>query len=396
VSEATRLCIVTPHHPRATLGGAELQIDYLLDGLISSGRFEITYLARSVDAGFRPDGYRIMRLGHRNRAPRFGYAMDAPQLYSALRRLRPHVIYQRVACGYSAVCAFYARRHGARLIWHVAHDNDLVAGPLDTGRNFIRHAIESASIAYTIRHADYIVTQTARQSRILQERHRRRADAQVPNFHPEPVERIDKDGERTVLWVANFKRWKQPEVFVELAARLADLPGVRFRMVGDPNVGSGDRHWCDQVLRRIREVPNLEFVGALSPAEVNAQLARAHLFVNTSVAEGFPNTFIQAWMRETPVVSLNVDPDQVLERERIGILAASPDNLVAAVRGLMTNDELRSAYAARARSYALRTHSLRNIRQLIDLIESARASTAAPRNAAGLPFVPSPEPQSRE
>jgi glycosyltransferase involved in cell wall biosynthesis len=384
------LCIVTPHHPRATLGGAELQIGYLLDGLISSGRCDITYMARSVDPSFRPDGYRIVRLGRRNRAPRFGYAMDAPQLYAALRRIRPHVIYQRVACGYSAVCAFYARRHGARLIWHVAHDNDLVAGPLDTGRNFVRHAIESACIAYTIRNADYVVTQTGQQSRMLLEKHGRTADALVPNFHPEPEERLDKDGVRTVLWVANFKRWKQPEMFVELAARLSDLTGVRFRMVGDPNVGSGDRAWCDRVLQRIREVPNLEFLGPLAQSKVYELLARAHLFVNTSVAEGFPNTFIQSWMRETPVVSLNVDPDDVLERERIGVRAATPDGLAAAVRGLLTNDELRAGYAGRARSYALRTHSLRNLRPLFELIDTARAAAGAPRKIGDLPLVQSP------
>jgi glycosyltransferase involved in cell wall biosynthesis len=372
MSEPTRLCIVTPHHPRATLGGAEFQIECILEALIPLGRYELSYVARSVDPDFHPEGYRIIRLGTRNRAPRFGYAMDGFQLYKVLADLRPHVIYQRVACGYSGVCAFYSRRNRAPLIWHVAHDSDLTNGLLDTGRNFVRHAIEASSIAYTIRHADHIVTQTERQSRLLKENHRRQADGIVPNFHPDARESIDKSGPRTVLWVANFKRWKQPELFIELAAALRDLTDVRFVMVGDSSAGSGDREWCASVLRRLAAEPNIEYLGAQSQTAVNQLMARTHVFVNTSLAEGFPNTFIQAWMRQVPVVSLQVDPDDVLEREHIGFCARTPQALAATVRRLMTDDALREAYGARARGYAIATHSLRNVHQLASIIDTAR------------------------
>ena len=56
---------------------------------------------------------------------------------------------------------------------------------------------------------------------------------------------------------------------------------------------------------------------------MNRLLARSHIFVNTSTHEGFPNTFIQSWLREVVVVSLQVDPDQVLERQQVGIAAGS-------------------------------------------------------------------------
>ncbi len=55
------------------------------------------------------------------------------------------------------------------------------------------------------------------------------------------------------------------------------------------------------------------FCGAISQQEVNAELANAHVLVNTSLYEGFPNTFIQAWMRRTVVVSLNVNPDGIFD-----------------------------------------------------------------------------------
>ena len=64
-------------------------------------------------------------------------------------------------------------------------------------------------------------------------------------------------------------------------------------------------------------------------------LARAHLFVNTSLFEGFANTFIQASMREAPVVSLHVNPDGVFDEGTVGVCAGSEERLVESVRTLV-------------------------------------------------------------
>jgi hypothetical protein len=202
-AELTRLSIVTPHHPSASGGGAEFQIQCLLESLLDLQRYDISYVARSVDPDFKPRGYRIVRIGNSSRAPRFGYGMDAVPLYRALQGLRPQVIYQRVACGYSGVCAWYARRNSARMIWHVAHDTDVTGETLDPGRNPIRRILENASIRYMIGATNHIVTQTQWQRTELERNYGRTADGIVRNFHPEPTEGIEKSGDTsTVLWWA--------------------------------------------------------------------------------------------------------------------------------------------------------------------------------------------------
>src|SRR6202011_2983272 len=109
----------------------------------------------------------------------------------------------------------------------------------------------------------------------------------------------------------------------------------------------------------------LQYLGTRSQSEVNELLARSHVFVNTSRYEGFPNTFIQAWMREVPVVSLQVDPDRLLEEQGVGIACDdSEQQLAAAVRGLLEDAARRAGYARRAREYAMSRHSMANAKGL--------------------------------
>jgi glycosyltransferase involved in cell wall biosynthesis len=371
-ASTTRLCIVTPIHSTTQAGGAEYQIEKLVDVLNTTGQFEIYYLNGASDDARHPERYRVIRVGNNPGAPRLGFIAQALPLYKALREIQPHAIYQRVACGYTGICAYYARRHQSQLVWHVAHDSDVSPNESLDGRNPVRRYLEKRSVEYGIRRADRIVTQTSVQANLLERNYQRAADAVIPNFHPLPSERIDKTGPLTVVWVAGIKPWKRPEAFVDLAESLRDLSDVRFVMVGGSSTGRGDREWTEALLRRIRENPNLDYLGPRSQSEVNELLARSHIFVNTSRHEGFPNTFIQAWMREAAVVSLDVDPDGLLERENTGIFCGgSPERLAGAVRELIARPDLRARFTAHARDYALAQHSMANAAKLAQLLATS-------------------------
>ena len=355
------------------MGGAEYQIACLLEALIPLQKYQIHYLAHHVAPDFHADGYRIEQVGRGAANPRWGYITHAMPLYRALLNIRPDVIYQRVGGGYTGIAAFYARRHNACLIWHVAHDTDVTPRSTLEGRNPVRRFLEKRSIEFGIRYANHIVVQTKHQANLLQKFYQRTTDLVIPNLHPQPRESIDKTGPLRVVWIANLKPWKQPDVFVRLAAALSGLKQVRFIMVGAEAGGAGDVRWSETLMRGIRSAGNIDYLGPRSQADVNELLARAHVFVNTSIHEGFPNTFIQAWMREVPVVSLNVNPDGLLDREAIGVHAGTEDRLIEAVRMMVSNQVTRGEYALRARAYAMQHHSLRNAEALVRLIDRCAA-----------------------
>lgn len=373
-----RLCIVVPTHWKALMGGAQYQIKCLIDYLRTLDRYEIHYLAHRVPIESQIDDCTIHRVGHGGEMPQFGFVEDAPSLYRSLRRLHPDAIYQRVGCAYTGIAAYFARRASCGLVWHASSDTDLHPNLKLAKRNFIRQRLERSLLSYGIRHAGVIVTQTEQQARLLLTNFRRRPDAVIPNFHPDPTEPIDKSGAPRVVWIANLKRLKQPEVFLRLADALQDIGDVRFVMIGAVSVRAGESAWHDSLIRRIAAAPNVDYRGELSQENVNAELAKAHVLVNTSLYEGFSNTFIQAWMREVPVVSLNVNPDGIFDGDTCGFHAGNEQRLAAIVRRLVTDSRLRAAVARRGHAHAMEFHSMKNAHRLEEIIRSA-ADTSVER-----------------
>jgi glycosyltransferase involved in cell wall biosynthesis len=149
-----------------------------------------------------------------------------------------------------------------------------------------------------------------------------------------------------VLWVSTLRRWKRPELFVELARR---LPGVRFRMVGGPSAEIGGQDLFDRVKQSAAGLSNLEFVGFVPFAEIDQHFNAARIFVNTSEYEGFPNTFLQAWSRAIPTVSF-FDTGSVVEGERVVTLATDLDNMADQVRSLVQHDDSWSRAGRRGRA----------------------------------------------
>lgn len=360
-----KVCIVTPLQHG---GGAEYQIGCLIDYMASLRTYDVHYVVRHADNAIPIRNYTLTRIGQSGQVPKLGYLMDARVLTRALDWIAPDVIYQRVGCGYTGVCGYYARRRKVPLVWHVAHDSDVTPGSRFYGRHPVRRFLEKSSIEYGIRHASHIVTQTRDQAVLLERNYGRQATAVIANFQPAPDEEVDKSGPATVIWIANLKPWKRPELFVRLATELRGLEGVQFVMIGEPASGSGDREWSAELMQSIAKTPNLNFLGKRSQREVNQMLAKAHVFVNTSLQEGFPNTFIQAWMRRVPVVSLGVNPDGVLDGARIGFPSVTFEGMVESVRKLLTDQRQYNEMAERARTFAMENHSMRNAAVLAGLL----------------------------
>jgi len=136
----------------------------------------------------------------------------------------------------------------------------------------------------------------------------------VPNMHPIIMTEIKRKRIKEILWIGNARPVKQLELFINLAQKFKKTDYL-FKVIGNlPKTDYGK-----ELQKRINRSDNVKYYGEKENGFINNELSEVGLLVNTSVSEGFSNTFIQAWMNGTPVLSLNSDPDGVMEQHKIGI-----------------------------------------------------------------------------
>ena len=366
-----RICVLMPTHWSAGLGGAEMQVQLLVDRLVATDQCELHFVARASDPAYRPRGYTLHRLEAR-RAIAGTFLLDLPVVAQALELISPDIIYQRVGGAQTAVAAWWARRHGRRMVWHVSSNNDLAAAPWRWTPRAPFEMLDRQLIDCGARHAGGVIVQTREQAALLSSRFGRHDAMQIPNFHPAPAAVGPKPADRvTICWIANVKELKRPELFLKLADDLRDRADLEFVMLGSRQMG--DAPWS-QFERLASGTGNVTYLGHRPQSEVNALLDRAHLLVNTSTYEGFPNTFIQAWLREVPVVSLKVNPDGVFNDGHLGVCANDDfGRFRQAVRTLADDPGQRRALGRKAALVARQKYSLSNIDRVVEVLRNAGA-----------------------
>ena len=278
-------------------------------------------------------------------------------LAAALAAADAEVYYQSPSGSATGVTAWFCRQRRRRMVYRVASDANCVPG-----RQLIRLWRDRKLYEYGLRRADLVVTQTLRQRQLLLEHYG--VGSVTVNMAveapAEPVRARDID----VLWVSNLRSVKRPELVLELARQ---LPHVKFTLAGGPLPGL--QPYYAEVTAAAARLPNVTMLGFVPYQDIGALFDRARLFLNTSNVEGFPNTFLQAWVRGVPVVTF-FDPDRLVQQERLGLTVDSLDEMRNALDRLLAEHAEREALGLRARRFTQAQFSPAHVaRQYLDLLE---------------------------
>jgi len=346
-----RVCFVSPlarpvlePNFQCDFGGAEVRAVNFATGLASDSQFDISMVLRSyrkeksrrignLTAHFEPIASPIVRTKDIKRDRYFAWNLLKTKCQKFARSIQKRRQFEQprdahalplltelpadVLCcfgvnTYSANVIESAKQSSKQTLLFIAHDQDLdcegkykaIAEAYGGDVRVYRRVVESA---------DRIVVQTPRQQSLLQEKFGR--DARVIRNPIDLTNRVETNssGGNYILWVGRADTFfKRADKMLQLAAMCPEIPFVAIMNKRNERV-------FDQLIASATS--NVRIVSHVPYHEIEDYYANATALLSTSEGEGFPNAFLQAGKYGQPILSLNVDPGEMISAHQCGLLS---------------------------------------------------------------------------
>jgi len=286
----------------AYFGGAEVDLYMLAKELALDERFQISFIVADYGQPYieERDGLFLINGCDLKSGP----WKNARRLWQALKTADSQIYFLKTPSPALYLAYRFCQKYHRRLVYRTANSNETDGTyahkhPL-LGRLFYR-VLKKAAWVFTQNDSD---AQNLRQNLALVAHAIKNGHQIMPAPAPQPRDNI--------LWVGRSVTIKNPHLFFQLARK---FPQEHFTMIC--RRATGDEQY-EQLAQLARQTPNLEFLPDVPFEKTSDYFCRAKLFVNTSAAEGFPNTYIQACMAATPILSFTVNPDNFLHHFNCG------------------------------------------------------------------------------
>lgn len=241
-------------------------------------------------------------------------------------KIKPDIILLRGASNRLFGLSLASRLIGSKVVFMGASDVNFVPGKETINNNFNRYLYQRG-----LRGVKYVITQNDFQTEAVKKAYGK-TPLQLNNiWRNENIVSGTIKKQYHVVWVANLRRLKRPEWFIEAARK---LPMYNFAMAGD---FSYLPDYKVELLKMIDEISNIDYLGRISFVESSILIANSNILVCTSEFEGFPNTFLQAWSNNRPVIS-TVNPNGVIKKYQLGQCISSVDELINSIQQFLNDN----------------------------------------------------------
>jgi len=334
---------------QAVFGGSEVDLYYLATELARDPGFSVSFVVADYGqpAVESIAGITVIKSLDFSRNPLSG----ALRIWQALGRADARIYLIKTASWGTFLTALFCKRRSRIFLYRSSCSEHC------DGTFIMQHRLAGVFYRWALRQAKKIFVQNDSDITALA------ASAgvssiMIPNGHPlgevnlSEAEAAQRD---IILWVGRSDVLKAPAEFIELAR---NKPDEKFVMVCQR--ATGDDQY-EQLRRQAQAVKNLEFCERVPFGQVDEYFRRARVLVNTSEAEGFSNTFIQAGKFATPILSLKVNPDHFLDRYSCGLCCRQAGISLAEGLNFMLEKDRWQQMGGSCRDYVRQHHDIREI-----------------------------------
>ncbi len=370
--EEKSICFVIPHFVTFSTGGAEIQVHYLTQAFLQRGwNVEVVCAGLGKEPQMQSSVYYNKNIKYHYYRKKTIRTLEFFDVLKVLKNTNSNYYYQRTDFALTAATYLFAKKNKRKMVYALAGDEDthknkytitlkstVYSSIVKKWMRGIDFFLLDKLIEYTKRRVEYVVCQNQYQYNTY------KANFGIsPNLIPNSFiadDNVGQEKQNVVLWVGNNHPTKQPGLFVKLANQMLGS-GWEFVMIGSA---------CSEIDKD--SVPeNLKLLGPVAYELANQWFAKAKVFVNTSLYEGMPNTFIQSWYFNTLVMSLNVDPDAVFSKTKAGYcFAGDLDKMKEELQNLMAGKPIEETLKNGKAYFEEKFDINRNVDVLIEYIRS--------------------------
>ncbi len=307
-----------------TPGGGELQVALLATALARAGE-EVFVVDPYSGRDFKTDdGIRIFSVPGWNLGIRVvrTFSRRIPTLFKVLKAQQADVYYTRTVSFSNLLSYLAARVVNAKFFFAVASDLDVLGFTERLNHhylksmhpyNWVASALPAEMVTpFLLRHADAVLVQHEMQKMELQKKNIHAFTFQNIIDIESVLSNVSVTKREGYVYVGSLDVRKGFGEFVNVAETVKNK---KFKVIGQPRgKGAEGLYW------QLQQFSNVKVFGRLSHKETISHVASSEALICTSPFEGFPNTFLEAWSVGTPVISLSVDPDGVIEKNKLGAI----------------------------------------------------------------------------
>jgi glycosyltransferase involved in cell wall biosynthesis len=142
------------------------------------------------------------------------------------------------------------------------------------------------------------------------------------------------------------------------------LPKIHFKIIGKAQ-GEDSKN----EVNKLKMLKNVEYLEWLPNNLVPREISNAKALINVSKYEGFSNVFLEAWASGIPVISLFVNPGNIIIENNLGYFA---DGNIEVMKNMIKNYK-NDLSKNNLKDYVLKNHSFDNAaKKFVDIINKAR------------------------
>jgi glycosyltransferase involved in cell wall biosynthesis len=344
--------------PDVAYGGAELQMYLLAKYLSENTDFKICFFVGNYGQkkrGILGNIQVIKTICLKQNENIFFKFFKAIKYFFQIIKQKPDVLISTNANALTGISAYLVKLLKKNFIYRTSH-------VIDVNNDYIKdNGISGKIFSYGLQNAHLVITQNNEHKDLLKKNHDIDAELIRNSFEIKDV--LSKKAD-IILWVGRFQKWKNPELFLKMSGH---FPKKKFVMIC-PYEPPGKKEW-EKLKSKAEKISNLKFIEKVPYNEIQEYFNNALLFVNTSDYEGFPNTFLQAAQGKTPIVSLNVNPDNFLNNYHCGIFAdGNFEKMIRETAKLIENKEEMNKMADNLFQYLKENHDIEKNSKLFSLL----------------------------